>query len=86
MCVFYDKPDRVRDKVGKDDLKRSKVNLNWKENVSSQRFEPKLPKDIGNTDTPYIKKLERKRDPNYPKIEKIGQSEIYKKIEKDKPI
>lgn len=72
MCVFYEKPDRARGKVGKDDLRHSKVRLDWKEKPEAQRFEPKLPADIGHTSEPTIKKLQQKRDPNYPKIEKIG--------------
>lgn len=45
MCVFYDKPDKARGNP--ESLKHSKVNLVWKENVASQRFEPRFPKDIG---------------------------------------
>jgi len=33
MCVFYDKPDRARGNP--ESLKHSKVNLVWKENVTS---------------------------------------------------
>ncbi|CAK84869.1 unnamed protein product (macronuclear) [Paramecium tetraurelia] len=87
MCVFYDKPDHVRgQQSATQDLSKSKVNLTWKENVQSQRFEPRLPEQIGRTDQPVIKSLNQKRDPNFPKVEKIGQSDVYKKIEKDKPI
>lgn len=31
MCVFYEKTDKVRKEVGKEDLKASKVNVRWQE-------------------------------------------------------
>lgn len=84
MCVFYEKQDRGAVENGK--LRQSKVNLTWKENQSQQRFEPKLQQNIGTSNQPFYKSLVCKLDPKYDKYDKIGESEVYKRMDKDKAI
>jgi hypothetical protein len=36
----------------------------------------KLPEKIGKPEQMYIKQLEQKRDPNFPKVEKIGAPDV----------
>ncbi|KAL4436442.1 hypothetical protein ABPG74_003008 [Tetrahymena malaccensis] len=72
-------------KLSKEDLKRGKCKIEWNEQISKQKFDNPPPiRKIGFTQEPFIKKLERKRNPNTLALNKIGESETYTKIDKER--
>lgn len=61
--------------------------MDWSENPSIQKFDIPQPKSkIGSTSQPYIKTLEVRRHPNKFELSKIGESEVYSRIDKEKNI
>ncbi|EAR84647.2 hypothetical protein TTHERM_00649160 (macronuclear) [Tetrahymena thermophila SB210] len=72
-------------KLTKEDLKRGKCKIEWNEQISKQKFDNPPPiRKIGFTQEPFIKQLERKRHPNKLALNKIGESETYTKIDKER--
>ena len=84
MGVFYENPEQARKKISNTiinilavaEIKKDHVSLRWPEEQAKQKFEPNLKPKIGWTETPHMKVLEQKRDPNFPKVEKIGAPEV----------
>lgn len=61
--------------------------MDWVENSEKQKFDnPQPEKKVGSNSQPFIKVLENKRHPNKLELSKIGESEVYTKIDKEKNI
>ncbi|KAL4462001.1 hypothetical protein ABPG74_000846 [Tetrahymena malaccensis] len=85
--VIADKQEDAKKTLTKKELMLGKLRIKWDEDVKKQKYEPRLPLKIGHdNETPYIKKLEMKRNQSLHEFRKIGEVDHFKRENRDKPV
>lgn len=64
--------------------KYGQVKINWKEDIPKQKYDGYLPGKVGATDTPFVKSLERKRNPA--PMSKIGEDILASRLKPKKDV